>query len=70
MLIFGHTHRPIPLQGPKHPILQPFLGNPFQVPVFNTGGWLEKVVEGKKIFCGIELFIYETGYPLRSVTIS
>ena len=70
MIIFGHSHRPIALQSQKHPILQPFPGDPFQLPVYNTGGWLERQIGGKKIFSGIELFIYETDQPLKSVTIS
>jgi len=61
-LIYGHTHKPIPLQCEKPPYLKPFSGDPFQVPTFNAGCWLEDR--------GAELFLYETGKGLMSVSIT
>jgi UDP-2,3-diacylglucosamine pyrophosphatase LpxH len=62
-LIFGHTHRPIGITNDKHRLLGPGL----EIPVYNTGGWLQKKEEGEE--GGSELFIYETGKPLRSIRI-
>ncbi|MCK7476213.1 MAG: hypothetical protein M0C28_00440 [Candidatus Moduliflexus flocculans] len=50
---------------PSHP-WSLFSGGP-RVPVYNTGGWLQKDPTDKSTFSGIELFIYETGKPIRSV---
>jgi hypothetical protein len=69
-LIFGHSHRPIALKSTAHPVLKPFGRDLVQVPVFNTGGWLENDNGGQGGFCGAELFLYETGKGLRSETIS
>jgi predicted phosphodiesterase len=68
MLIFGHSHRPIGITNGSHPSLLPFSGGP-HVPVYNTGGWLQKDPTDKSTFSGIELFIYETGKAIRSVKI-
>jgi len=62
-LIFGHTHRPIGITNddPR------FLGPGIKIPVYNTGGWLQKNEKGDN--GGSELFIYETGEPLRSIRV-
>ncbi|MDH5385344.1 MAG: hypothetical protein OEY18_11605, partial [Candidatus Aminicenantes bacterium] len=69
MIIFGHSHRPIGVNDSNRLAIQPFEDHSLNVPMFNTGGWLEEEKEGKKQFNGIELFTYETGKGIHSVTI-
>ena len=65
--IFGHTHQPIPLNDRDVPEM-PVSGNS-TVKLYNTGGWLWKEEENKKVFCGAEVFKYETGVGFSSVSI-
>lgn len=69
MMIFGHSHRPIGIREPNKVVIRPFEDQSQNVPVFNTGGWLEEETGGHKQFNGIELFTYETGKGIDSVTI-
>lgn len=66
-LIFGHTHRPIPIEGSNLSI-SPYPEKP--VPIYNTGSWLEKSKDGSMEFRGAEVFIYESVQGLKSVRIS
>ena len=68
-VIFGHSHRPIGLNEPERLILKPLDQSDFQVPMFNTGGWLIEERSGEKKFNGIEIITYETGQGMRSVRI-
>jgi predicted phosphodiesterase len=69
MMIFGHSHRPIGIKESNRLVIQPFEDQSLSVPMFNTGGWLEEENGGQKQFNGIELFTYETGKGIDSVTI-
>lgn len=69
-LIFGHSHRPIGIASSTRPSLKPFPNRLDEIPVYNTGGWLQKEPGNRSTFSGIELFIYETGNPIRSVRIT
>lgn len=70
-MIMGHTHRPIPWKSDKAPVLDmPQLpeGNPLTI--YNTGGWLNKMDKNNQLrFCGAEIFVYETGKGISSVSI-
>jgi hypothetical protein len=68
-VIFGHSHRPIGLNEPERLIIKPLDHSDFQVPMFNTGGWLTEERSGEKKFNGIEIITYETGQGMRSVRI-
>jgi predicted phosphodiesterase len=69
MIIFGHSHRPIGIREANRLVIQPFEGQSLNVPMFNTGGWLEDEEAGQKLFNGIEIFKYETGKGIDSVKI-
>jgi len=56
-LVFGHTHLPIPAMSAT--MLRTPFGN---ISASNTGGWIQGEL-------GAEVHIYETGRPLRSVTV-
>jgi UDP-2,3-diacylglucosamine pyrophosphatase LpxH len=64
-VIFGHTHRPIKWLDKDAPKTR-VLGRK-TVHLYNTGGWLWK--QGKKEFCGAEVFKYETGKGFGSINI-
>lgn len=69
MIIFGHSHRPIGIEEAGRLVIQPLEDQNLNVPLFNTGGWLEDEEEGQKLFNGIEIFRYETGKGIDSVKI-
>lgn len=71
-MIFGHTHKAIPFGSDKAPIL-----NMSQLPpekkftMYNTGGWLSSFNErNQPDFCGAEIFFYETGKGISSVSVT
>ena len=66
-ILFGHTHRPIAWLDKNVPELT--VGENSIVKLYNTGGWLWKEEGSKKVFCGAEVFKYETGSGFRSVSI-
>lgn len=71
-VIFGHTHEPISWNSPKPPKAGPFPGNGSKpVYLYNTGGWLETCQQnGAKVFCGAEVFTYQTETGFKSIRIS
>ena len=71
IMIMGHTHRPIPWGSDKAPILpMPQLPEGKTLSIYNTGGWLNKMDENcQSQFCGAEIFCYETGKGISSVSI-
>lgn len=71
-MIFGHTHEPIPWESPDAPSIEleqlPKEKQPFKM--YNSGGWLNtKNEKGEFEFCGAEIFFYETGKGISSVSI-
>lgn len=71
-MIFGHTHESIPWGAPEAPSIEleqlPQEKQPFRM--YNTGGWLNgKDKNGKLIFCGAEIFYYETNEGMSSIKI-
>lgn len=68
-VIFGHTHRPIRWLDANAPKTTVVGGK--SVRLYNTGGWLwRKNKEGRKEFCGAEVFTYETGSGFASTRVS
>jgi UDP-2,3-diacylglucosamine pyrophosphatase LpxH len=68
-IIFGHTHRPIPWEDENAPKTT-VVGNK-AVRLYNTGGWLwKKNHDGRKEFCGAEVFTYETSSGFSSTTVT
>lgn len=70
-MIFGHTHQPIPWGSPKAPAIElPQLPKGKTFAMYNTGGWLNKMDENDQPrFCGAEIFFFETGEGLSSVSV-
>ena len=70
-MIMGHTHKPIPWDSDKAPILEmPQLPEGKSLAIYNTGGWLTKMdTNNQPQFCGAEIFCYETGKGISSVSI-
>lgn len=67
-LIFGHTHQPIKWESHDAPHCIPEeLGKKFKM--FNTGGWLDSEQNGKKEFCGAEVFMYSDEKGFFSVSV-
>ncbi|UCH95348.1 MAG: metallophosphoesterase [Candidatus Aminicenantes bacterium] len=73
-MIFGHTHQPIPWGSPKAPSMKP--DELPQLPkgkiftMYNSGGWLNKMDENNQpLFCGAEIFFYDTGEGFSSESI-
>jgi hypothetical protein len=64
-VVFGHTHQPIPWEAEE--LADVVDGHP--VSFCNTGGWLLKEDQSSLDFVGAEVLLYETGKPLRSVSI-
>jgi UDP-2,3-diacylglucosamine pyrophosphatase LpxH len=70
IFVFGHTHQPIPLTDPQSPVVTPETGSGVPtVTLHNTGGWLVKREDDKTVFCGAEVFRYEPGAGLSSVSV-
>jgi predicted phosphodiesterase len=71
LMIFGHTHRPIPMGSDKAPVLEMSqLPKGKKLTMVNTGGWLTKVNENNQSqFSGAEIFFYDTGAGISSVSI-
>jgi len=72
LVIFGHTHCPIPWDNKNTPPLDCcFESQKKQVTLYNTGGWLDRINEKKAIeFCGARVYKYETGKGITSVAIT
>jgi hypothetical protein len=66
-VIFGHTHDPIPWGDKSAPKSLPPSGP--VVRLYNTGGWLMREEGDNKVFCGAEVFKYETGKGFYSISI-
>ncbi len=71
-MIFGHTHKPIPFGSSKAPLLDIVqLPEGKKLVMYNTGGWLSSMSHKKQPqFCGAEIFFYETGKGISSVSIT
>jgi len=69
--IFGHTHQPMPWGDPGAPKTKPAPETGMRpIILFNTGGWLTRLnQQGKREFCGAEVFTYETGKGFASASI-
>ena len=69
-VIFGHTHQPISWGAEDAPKTDPLVANGMQpVFLFNTGGWLYRMKDNKKEFCGAEVFTYSTDEGFKSVSV-
>jgi len=66
-IIFGHTHEPVPWNDKDAPKEMPTAGK--VVRLFNSGGWLMKEEDNEKVFCGAEVFKYETNKGFSSISI-
>lgn len=68
-MIYGHTHRPVSWEVKKATeILVPITKK--RVRIYNTGGWLNKRnARGRLMFCGAEVFLYQTGKGFSSVSV-
>ncbi len=66
IVIYGHTHNPFSW-GRVEP--NPIAVDGMTVRLYNTGGWLTKKEDNFDKFVGAEVFIYETGRGLSSVSI-
>jgi predicted phosphodiesterase len=66
IVIYGHTHNPFSW-GSIEP--KPMTVDGITVKLYNTGGWLTKKEDNIQKFVGAEVFIYETGRGLSSVSI-
>ena len=66
-IIFGHTHYPMAWDNIKGNKIKSAAGANLRL--YNTGGWLWKEEGNKKVFCGAEVFKYETGVGFSSVSI-
>lgn len=65
-VIFGHTHQPISWDDPNAPKLDSVSsGAPKRLVLNNTGGWICE----KGVFCGAEIFLYQTGIGFSSVSV-
>ena len=68
-VVFGHTHCPIPWADPQAPRMQPqgITGmNPIRL--YNTGGWINRETnDGRKEFCGAEVFLFDSDVGFTSV---
>ncbi|MBU2546996.1 MAG: metallophosphoesterase [Proteobacteria bacterium] len=71
-VIFGHTHEPTAWGDPTAPWTKPATGGGLTpVTLYNTGGWLDKLDEnGRRVFCGAEVFLYQTSRGFSSVRVS
>ncbi len=65
-IIFGHTHQPISWGDRNAPKT---LVNKQPVSLNNTGGWLNKMEEGKIVFCGAEVFKYSSDIGFSSIRV-
>lgn len=65
-LIFGHTHEPIPWLAPDAP--KTMIGDRL-VHWYNTGGWLNKTVDGQLQFVGAEVFVCDDVNGMTSIAI-
>ncbi len=66
IVIYGHTHYPISWASSEP---NSIAVDGITVKLYNTGGWLTKKVDDIKKFVGAEVYMYETGRGLRSVSI-
>ena len=68
-VIFGHTHQLVRWGAKDAPWAKVIGGNP--VRLYNTGGWLWRLTqEGKREFCGAEVFTFENASGFASHTIT
>jgi hypothetical protein len=70
-VIFGHTHIPIRWNSMEKPNDRPLTApNGQPIFLFNCGGWLvENDEKGRDEFRGAEVFLYETGKGMTSVSV-
>jgi len=69
-IIFGHTHIPTSWGSLEKPNDRPLMGpNNKPIYLYNCGGWLTEAKNGQNIFHGAEIFFYETGKGMISVSI-
>jgi predicted phosphodiesterase len=66
-VIFGHTHQPIPWGANDAPKTRTSSGQLLRL--FNSGGWLERETNGRRDFCGAEVFTYSTEEGFNSIPI-
>ena len=66
IVIYGHTHTPISWGSNES---NSVAVDGIKVKLYNTGGWLTKKVDNIRKFVGAEVFKYETGRSLSSVSI-
>lgn len=66
-MIFGHSHLPVPWnhRGVVRDVVKLNLNEGKQLTLNNTGGWLGE----KEIFCGANIFLYETDKSFISVPV-
>ncbi len=65
-IIFGHTHQSISWGDPNAPKT---VVNNQSINLYNTGGWLNKMEDGKIVFSGAEVFKYDSDNGFSSVRI-
>jgi uncharacterized protein (DUF362 family)/predicted phosphodiesterase len=66
IVIYGHTHTPISWGSDES---NSIAVDGIKVKLYNAGGWLTKKVDNIEKFVGAEVFKYETGCGLSSVSI-
>jgi len=65
-VIFGHTHQPIPWKSPNPPKLDSVSSAaPKRLTLSNSGGWIAE----RGMFCGAEVFTYNTTAGFNSISI-
>ena len=67
IVIYGHTHNPFSWGSAD---ANPIEVDGITVKLYNTGGWLTKKGDNNQKFVGAEVFVYETGRGLSSVSIT
>ncbi|KJU84233.1 hypothetical protein MBAV_003573, partial [Candidatus Magnetobacterium bavaricum] len=67
-VVFGHTHQPIPWNAENAPRIDGIYAPDSSAPMtlHNCGGWLQK----NGVFCGAEIFLYDSANGFSSVGIS
>ncbi len=69
-VIFGHTHEPTPWAAPEAPMIDVRQdGREYQVQLYNTGGWLYRRRGDALHFTGADIFFFETGKSVQSISL-